>query len=143
MSKAPLAQAAARPRIVVTASEHAHLSSMAERAAERDLPVGEYLVEELSRAQIVPDDQISPTIVRMGSKVTYREDSTGRVRTVTLVFPRDANIDQQRISVLTPIGAALIGLSPGQSIDWPTPDGDLETLTVVDVENATEVATSS
>jgi regulator of nucleoside diphosphate kinase len=143
MSKAPLAQAAARPRIVVTASEHAHLSALADRAAERDLPIGEYLLEELTRAQIVPDDKISPTIVRMGSKVTYREDSSGRVRTVTLVFPHDANIEQQRISVLTPIGAALIGLSPGQSIDWPTPNGASETLTVLEVENTTELATNA
>src|SRR5690606_24096092 len=95
----------------------------------------EYLADELSRAHIVPDEAAAPEVVRMGSKVTYREDSSGRVRTVTLVFPKDANIYQQRISILTPIGAALIGLRPGQSIDWPTPGGGTETLTVLSVTN--------
>jgi regulator of nucleoside diphosphate kinase len=69
----------------------------------------------------------------MGSTVTYREDANGRVRTVTLVFPKDANIDQHRISILTPIGAALIGLSPAQTIEWPAPGGTMETLTVLNV----------
>jgi len=135
MSKATSARPAVKPRIVVTAGEHAMLSGLAERAIERDLPVGEYLADELSRAYIVPDDACAPNVVRMGSTVTYREDWTGRVRTVTLVLPKDANIDRQRISILTPIGAALLGLSPAQTIEWPTPDGTTETITVLNVEN--------
>ena len=135
MSKATSVQVAVRPRIVVTAGEHGLLTGLAERAIERDSPIGEYLVEELSRAHIVPDDACADNVVRMGSTVTYREDSTGRSRTVTLVYPGDANIDRQRISILTPIGAALIGLSPAQTIEWPTPNGGTETLTVLDVTN--------
>lgn len=138
MSKASLAHAVARPRIVVTAGEHASLTGLAERAMERDSPVGEYLAEELSRAYIVPDEACSQNVVRMGSTVTYREDASGRTRTVTLVYPKDANIDRQRISILTPIGAALIGLSPAQTIDWPSPSGSTETLTVLNVENTTD-----
>jgi regulator of nucleoside diphosphate kinase len=125
----------ARPRIVVTAGEHALLMGLAEKALERESPVGEFLAEELSRAAIVPDDQCAPNVVRMGSTVTYREDATARVRTITLVYPREANIDLQRISILTPIGAALIGLSPSQTIQWPSPGGSMETLTVLEVSN--------
>ena len=136
MSKAQLAQSTpVRPRIVVTSGDHGVLTGLAERAAERDSPVGEYLAEELSRAFIVPDDQCATNVVRMGSTVTYREDASSRVRTVTLVYPRDANIDMQRISILTPIGAALIGLSPAQTIQWPSPTGAMETLTVLNVVN--------
>jgi regulator of nucleoside diphosphate kinase len=136
MSKAQVAQSnPVRPRIVVTSGQHGLLVGLAERAAERDSPVGEYLAEELSRAFIVPDDQCEPNVVRMGSTVTYREDATARVRTVTLVYPHDANIDLQRISILTPIGAALIGLSPAQTIQWPSPSGGMESLTVLDVVN--------
>jgi regulator of nucleoside diphosphate kinase len=51
------------------------------------------------------------------------------------VYPHDANIDLQRISILTPIGAALIGLSPTQTIQWPSPSGAMESLTVLDVVN--------
>lgn len=135
MSKATSVQTAVRPRIVVSAGEHALLTGLAERAIERDLPIGEYLAEELSRAYVVPDDARADNVVRMGSTVTYREDASGRTRTVTLVYPKDANIDRQRISILTPIGAALIGLSPSQTIEWPTPSGGMETLTVLDVTN--------
>lgn len=102
---------------------------------ERDSPVGEYLVEELSRAQIVPDEACGPEVVRIGSEITYRDDATQRTRTVTLVYPHDAEIERNRVSVLTPIGAALIGLSPSQSIDWRTPDGAVNSLTVLDVKN--------
>lgn len=128
--------ASIRPRIVLTAGEHAVLTSLTERETARDTAVGEYLAEELSRAYIVPDDARTPNVVRMGSQVTYREDNTGRTRTVTLVYPREADIEQQRVSVLTPIGAALIGLSPSQSIEWRGPDGDVGTLTVLAVAQA-------
>jgi regulator of nucleoside diphosphate kinase len=135
MSKAQPAQSAGRPRIVVTAGEHTLLMGLAERALERESSVGEYLAEELSRAFIVPDDACAPNVIRMGSTVTYREDATARIRTVTLVYPREADIDRHRISILTPIGAALIGLSPSQTIQWPSPGGAMATLTVLDVSN--------
>jgi regulator of nucleoside diphosphate kinase len=69
----------------------------------------------------------------MGSFVEFRDDESGRVRTVQLVFPADADMEADRISVLTPIGAALIGLSEGQSIEWRTRGGDWKTLTVLKV----------
>jgi len=126
----------ARPRIVLPAREHARLLQIAEDAFERDVPVAGYLVEELSRAHLVPDDACSPHVVRMGSRVTYSDAATGRQHTVTLVYPREADIDNNRISILTPIGAALIGMSPAQSIDWPTPDGGTSQLTVLSVSQA-------
>lgn len=136
MSKVSLARTPVRPRIVVAAGEHALLTGLAERAIERDSPIGEYLADELSRAFIVPDEDCADNVVRMGSTITYREDATGRVRTVTLVYPKDANIDEHRISILTPIGAALIGLSPAQTIEWPSPSGTMEKLTVLNVVNS-------
>jgi regulator of nucleoside diphosphate kinase len=124
----------ARPRIVIPASEHARLLQIAEQAFERDVPVAGYLVEELSRAHLVPDEACAPHVVRMGSQVTYSDAATNRTHTVTLVYPREADIDSNRISILTPIGAALIGMSPAQSIDWPTPAGGVAELTVLSVE---------
>jgi regulator of nucleoside diphosphate kinase len=122
-----------RPRIVVTESELVRLIRLAEGADES--PVGEYLAEELSRAFVVPDDDIAPHVARMGSQVTYREDRTSRIRKVKLVYPQEANIGLNFVSVLTPIGAALIGLSPAQTIQWPSPTGEMETLTVLEVSN--------
>jgi regulator of nucleoside diphosphate kinase len=139
MSASTSPSSTSRPRIVIAASEHPRLQSLAERALERSAPMGEYLAEELSRAQILPDEQFSPHVVRMGSAVKYRDDAAQRTREVQLVYPHEADIERQRVSVLTPIGAALIGLSPGQSIDWPTPDGRTATLTVLEVRNGDEV----
>jgi len=129
----PPGQAASRPRIVISANEHARLLSIAEAAARNNSEVAEYLSEELHRAEVV--EQCADHIVQMGSTVTYRDDATGRTRTLTLVYPAEANIEQQRISVLTPVGAALIGMSPAQSITWPGPGGSSGTLTVLDVRS--------
>jgi regulator of nucleoside diphosphate kinase len=65
--------------------------------------------------------------------VEFRDDTTGKVQTVTLVYPEDADISKGRISVLTPIGTALIGVRAGDSISWETRTGDLRRLTVLQV----------
>lgn len=122
-----------RPPIVIGASEHARLLRLAE--AQHRSPVSEYLQEELGRASVVADDECPPSVARIGSQVLYVDDLTGRARSVTLVYPRDADIGLHRISILTPIGAALIGLSTGQSIQWPDPSGGMSTLTVAAVGN--------
>lgn len=70
----------------------------------------------------------------MGSTVTFRDDTTAQDRTVMLVYPDEADVAQGRISILTPVGAALIGLSVGQSIEWQTPGGGWRSLTVLRVE---------
>ena len=71
--------------------------------------------------------------VCMGSEVEFRDDSSGKSQTVTLVYPGDADISQRRISVLTPVGTALIGLSTGDSITFETRTGDPRQLTVLQV----------
>jgi len=124
-----------RPPIVIPASEHARLLALADAAEKRTPAVAEFLADELTRAQVVRDEDFDPNVVRMGSLVTYVDETTGRTRTVTLVYPDAADIDQNRISILTPIGAALIGLRPSQSITWPLPDGRVGSLKVVAVSN--------
>jgi len=122
-----------RPRIVITASDYKRLVALTE-GPDRSA-VAEYLSGELIRASISDDDLLAADIVRMGSLVTYRDLASGRTRTVALVFPGDADMARNRVSILTPVGAALIGLAVGQSIDWPTPEGGRGTLTVIGVSN--------
>jgi regulator of nucleoside diphosphate kinase len=119
-----------RPRIRLTAKDYEQLSLLARAAAKRSPDVASVLAEELERAHVLADGQ-SEHSVCMGSAVEFRDDTTGKTQTVTLVYPSDADISQGRISVLTPVGAALIGLGVGDSITWRTRTGEDRTLTVL------------
>ncbi|UWU66156.1 nucleoside diphosphate kinase regulator [Bradyrhizobium sp. NC92] len=121
-----------KPPITLTADDYKRLSLLA-RAAENKMPdVASVLTEELERAHVLADGHPAQTVC-MGSEVRFRDDANGTVRTATLVYPDDADISRRRISVLTPVGAALIGLSAGNSITWETRTGDLRRLTVLEV----------
>jgi regulator of nucleoside diphosphate kinase len=76
------------------------------------------LENELLRANVVPRDRIPREVVTMNSRVVFENETTGERREVTLVYPGRADIDAGMISVLTPVGTALLGLRAGQSIDW-------------------------
>ncbi|NIX76999.1 nucleoside diphosphate kinase regulator [Microvirga terricola] len=125
-----------KPKIVLTEDDYARLSRLADAATERMPEVADYLATELDRAKIVPSSRIPSKLVTMGTTLTFRDEQTGRTERVTLVFPEEANIAEKRISVMTPIGAALIGLSEGQSISWPTRTGEIHRLEVLSVEEA-------
>ncbi|PKO85581.1 MAG: transcription elongation factor GreAB [Betaproteobacteria bacterium HGW-Betaproteobacteria-12] len=87
---------------------------------------------ELERAIVAPNDLMPAGIVTMGSRVRYAESTTGHSREVEIVFPEEADPAQGKVSVFAPVGAALIGLSVGQEIDWDFP-GSSRRLTVVEV----------
>lgn len=105
-------------------------SAMMRRAPE----VGERLMDEIARAKLVAPDKLRDDIVTIGSEVTYRDLTSARLQTVIVVYPEDADIDQHRISVLTPIGVALLGLSVGATISWVTRDDETRQLEVVSVK---------
>lgn len=121
-----------KPAITLTRSDHESLSRLAESRSERDPETTEQLLAELDRARVVMDGRLPADVVRMGSTLRFTTD-TGEDRTVTLVYPGEADIAMGRISILTPIGAALIGLSASQSIDWTSRDGRVHRLTVESV----------
>ncbi len=126
-------KARAKPAITITARDHAALERLAQSIVDANPEAAEGLLEELDRARVVADDKLPADIVRMGAAVRYSDD-TGEVRTVTLVHPSQADISAGRISVLTPIGTALIGLKVGKSIDWHARDGRRHRLTVEAVD---------
>lgn len=104
---------------------------------DRDPALAETMLTELERARVVEDEALPETVVRMGSMVTYTADD-GAPTMITLVFPGDADISQGRISITTPVGTALIGLSAGQSIDWTARNGQVHRLTVTDIRQTSE-----
>ncbi len=91
------------------------------------------LEDELNRAQIIQDNQLPTDVVGMNSQVYFLDQETGKESTVTLVYPQDANIHENKISILTPVGAALIGLRTGQIIQWPFPNGKAKKIQVLAV----------
>ena len=128
-----LQKAAKDPPIVLDAAYVEHLQRLATSAMQRVPDVAERLSHELERATILPAGDMPATVVNIGSEVTFRDNVADRVHTVRLVLPQDADIAERRISILTPIGAALIGLAQGASIDWETRDGETRHLTVTAV----------
>lgn len=96
----------------------------------KSLPPHEQLRNELDRAIVVPAQAAPPDVVTMQSRVRYVDETTGERRTVTIVYPADADESKGRTSVLTPVGAALLGLSTGQTIEWKFPDGGWRRLRV-------------
>lgn len=104
------------PPITLTRSDCDRLDRLASAAAAS--PTSDFLAREVARATVVPSDNAPCDVVAMGSTVTFRDDTTAQDRTVMLVYPDEADVAQGRISILTPVGAALIGLSVGQSIEW-------------------------
>ena len=93
-------------------------------------PTGAFLLREIARARIV--DAPAAGVVAMGSLVTFR-DEAGRTTTARLVYPAEAIGVDGTVSVLTPAGAALLGLSEGQSITYAAPGGRRKRLTVLKV----------
>ncbi|NMG29635.1 nucleoside diphosphate kinase regulator [Aromatoleum evansii] len=97
---------------------------------------------ELERAIVIPLESIQADVVTMNARVHYRDEKTGLDRAVQIVFPDEADIGQGKVSVLAPVGAALIGLSVGQAIDWDFPDGTERRLTVIAVDQSGNTGTA-
>lgn len=124
-----------KPQITLTQSDSELLLRLAESLSDANAAVAEELMIELERARVVADNRVGADVIRMGSTLRFTSD-LGEDRAVTLVFPADADIAAGKVSIATPIGAALIGLSAGQSMDWTARDGKIHRLTVEAVDNS-------
>jgi regulator of nucleoside diphosphate kinase len=91
-------------------------------AADKRLDLGS-LQEELERAQIVSSQNVPSKVVTMNSRVLLRDIDTSEEMTFTLVFPKDADIQSGLISVLAPVGTAILGYREGDVVEWPVPSG--------------------
>lgn len=120
------------PPIHVTVEEMRRLRTLANSNKDLFPRIANFLARELDRASVVQDDGDLRSVVRMGSQVSYRDDKTGEVRDLVLVYPHEADM-HGRISVLTPLGAALVGLSVGQTIEFQTAGYETGKLTVLRV----------
>lgn len=108
------------PSLIISEEDYHKISSL---LLNIKTEIAELLEEELGRATLVPASELPDNVVSMNSEVSFVDLDTNKEQTVTLVYPNEADIEKSKISIFAPVGAALIGLQIGQSIDWPLPDG--------------------
>jgi regulator of nucleoside diphosphate kinase len=124
-----------RPDIVLTATDERRLAQLLQaKASELDKTTLDLLEDELQRATIVESSQIPADVVTMNSVVSFEDVETGQRSEVSLVYPSAASGTEGRVSILAPIGSALLGLSVGDSIEWPVPGGRSRHLKVTAVQ---------
>ncbi|OQX69173.1 MAG: hypothetical protein B6A08_06785 [Sorangiineae bacterium NIC37A_2] len=128
-----------RPSLIVAAEDRERLLRLVLHSGSE---ISEKLEAELDRAKVVPLAEVPPDVVVMDSELEYEDAATGRRRQVRLVYPNDADAATGKVSVLAPLGCALLGLRIGQEIDWEMPGGS-RSLRIVSVRREGEAQKSA
>lgn len=121
------------PSIVITKRDADRLDSLLERLRGQEFPGRVQLETELSRASIVSSEDIPPNVVTMNSTVAFRTGD-GKEFSLKLVYPKDSDGSSEKLSILAPVGSAILGLKEGDSISWPILGGtsvEVEIIRVV------------
>jgi len=124
---------AQRPPIHLLAAESDIVAGLALRTEHRHPVIAAMLLEEIERAELHDPDTMPDGHVGLNSTVAFVDENTQQLREVQLVLPGEANIAAGRISILTPMGAALYGLAAGHSIEWPDLHGNVRPIRIVRV----------
>jgi regulator of nucleoside diphosphate kinase len=122
-----------RPRIILTSVDFDRLEGLLDSLPNNAFPGRAELRAELGRAEVVAPDRIPPNVVTMNSTVRFTIAESGETFSLTLVYPKDVGADAARISVLAPVGSALLGLAVGDELQWPRPGGGVSTVRVDEV----------
>jgi regulator of nucleoside diphosphate kinase len=125
------------PSITVSSRDMDRLDAMLESPANGQSPAGQALAQELNRATIVAPEEMPEGIVMMHSRVECEDELQNEKHVLTLVYPREADVEQGKVSILAPVGTALLGLSIGQTMDWVAPGGRKLRLRVTAVHHQT------
>ena len=112
-----------RPKIIISQQDARRLENLLNALSDDQHPTLADLEEELGRAEIMDEKDIPPTVVTMNSTVKFRTSSSKEVFCLTLVYPEGLDEAGKTISILAPVGGALLGLSEGDSIEWSRPGG--------------------
>lgn len=121
-----------QPGIIISSFDLERLERLLESGAYRNLPGMDALQKELDRATIVAPEEMPPEVITMNSSVKFVDDATATEYTLVLVYPGQTDVPGA-VSVLAPVGSALLGLSVGQSISWQGPGGRALRLRVLEV----------
>ena len=121
-----------RPKIILSSQDLDRLEALLDSLPATAFPGQDELHAELDRAEVVEPQEIPPDVVTMNSTVRFALES-GEEFCLTLVYPKDTDGSADRISVLAPVGSALLGLSAGDYIEWPRPGGGMMKVRIVEV----------
>ena len=112
--------------IVLTHEDHRRLTALLEQFPRDDQRHFQDLRRELKRAELVEPEAIAGDVITMDSIVQLREVESGDRWKFALCYPKDADVRQNRISILSPVGTAIIGCRIGDVVDWPVPSGTIQ-----------------
>lgn len=122
-----------QPQIIVSSRDLDRLENLLESLPENAFPGKAALQAELDRAEVVDPQEIPPTVVTMNSTLRFGIESSGEEFCMSLVYPKDITGAADRISVLAPVGSALLGLSVGDEIEWPRPGGGTLKVKILEI----------
>lgn len=121
--------------IFISSAQLPRLEKMATGLEARDPRLADVLLTELARASVLAEAEMPKDVVRVGSRLSYRDAEQEQAQSVELVWPEEADISLGRISVLTPLGTALLGLRAGDAFFWETRNGAQRQLKIVEVQH--------
>ncbi|MFN0297690.1 nucleoside diphosphate kinase regulator [Acinetobacter albensis] len=114
----------AKPAIIISQQDLQRLETMLEHQSKLT-PTMQHLEDELARADVFAPQEIPENVVTMNARVKITIAPANEPTEIILVYPHDFRGDKGQVNVLAPVGAAILGLSEGQEIEWPQPDGHL------------------
>lgn len=123
-----------KPPIHISEADYDVIADLALQMEHRAPALAKQFLDEINRAKIHPAGKVPTDAVTIGSEVEFLDDSTGEKRRLKLVLPVDADFEAGRLSIMTPVGAGLIGMTVGREISWPTPDGRPRVLRILEVK---------
>ena len=129
-----------RPAIIINEFDAERIDRLLEQPAYANSPVANALNDELDRAQMCAPEDMPHDVVSMNSQVRFRDLTTGEERVRTLVFPAQMTDSSSQLSVMAPVGAALLGLHAGSAIHWELPGGTSTHLEVLELLYQPEAA---
>jgi regulator of nucleoside diphosphate kinase len=121
-----------KPNIIVSSQDLKRLEVLL-GSLSNTFPEEDALRAELDRADIVAPEKMPPSLVTMNSKVRVAIQPSGKEFELTLVYPKDMDASPGKISILAPVGSALLGLSIGQEIEWSVPGGSMIRVRIVEI----------
>lgn len=113
----------------ISTLDYARLELLLQRLPSQDMP-RHYLQAELEKATVVDPEELPPDVISMNSKVLLKLSATDEIRELQLIYPKDLQMDKAQLSVLAPVGMALLGRCEGEFIQWQqtTTNGQIEVI---------------